>query len=65
MNVNDEVAVVTGGAGGIGLALCTRFAHEGAQVVLSDLNQEACEHQGGEYFFLPSLSALRWLGEEH
>ena len=21
--------------------------------------------RGGEYFFLPSLSALRWLGEEH
>ena len=21
--------------------------------------------RGGEYFFVPSLSALRWLGEEH
>jgi hypothetical protein len=21
--------------------------------------------RGGEYFFMPSLSALRWLGEEH
>jgi hypothetical protein len=21
--------------------------------------------RGGEYFFLPSLSAMRWLGEEH
>jgi NAD(P)-dependent dehydrogenase (short-subunit alcohol dehydrogenase family) len=27
---------VTGGASGIGLALCTRFAKEGADVVLSD-----------------------------
>jgi NAD(P)-dependent dehydrogenase (short-subunit alcohol dehydrogenase family) len=42
MNVNDKVAVVTGGASGIGLALCTRFAKEGAHVVLSDLDQEAC-----------------------
>jgi NAD(P)-dependent dehydrogenase (short-subunit alcohol dehydrogenase family) len=42
MNVNGKVAVVTGGASGIGLALCTRFAKEGAHVVLSDLDQEAC-----------------------
>jgi NAD(P)-dependent dehydrogenase (short-subunit alcohol dehydrogenase family) len=41
MKVNGKVAVVTGGASGIGLALCTRFAKEGAQVVLSDLDQEA------------------------
>ena len=45
MNVKDKVAVVTGGASGIGLALCTRFAQEGAHVVLSDLNQEACERR--------------------
>ncbi len=29
MNVKDKVCVVTGGASGIGLALCTRFAQEG------------------------------------
>jgi NAD(P)-dependent dehydrogenase (short-subunit alcohol dehydrogenase family) len=43
MDVKDKVCVVTGGASGIGLALCTRFAREGAHVVLSDLRQEACE----------------------
>jgi NAD(P)-dependent dehydrogenase (short-subunit alcohol dehydrogenase family) len=43
MNVRDKVCVVTGGASGIGLGLCTRFAREGAQVVLSDLNQDASE----------------------
>jgi NAD(P)-dependent dehydrogenase (short-subunit alcohol dehydrogenase family) len=42
MNLDDKVAVVTGGASGIGLGLCTRFAREGAHVVLSDLDQEAC-----------------------
>jgi NAD(P)-dependent dehydrogenase (short-subunit alcohol dehydrogenase family) len=36
MNVNGKVAVVTGGASGIGLALCTQFAKEGANVVLSE-----------------------------
>jgi NAD(P)-dependent dehydrogenase (short-subunit alcohol dehydrogenase family) len=45
MNVKDKVCVVTGGASGIGLALCTRFAREGAHVVLSDLRQEACERE--------------------
>jgi len=43
MNVKDKVCVVTGGAQGIGLALCTRFAREGAHVVLADLRQDACE----------------------
>ncbi|WP_433167125.1 SDR family oxidoreductase [Kribbella sp. CA-247076] len=42
MNVNGKVVVVTGGAGGIGLALCTRFARDGARVVLSDLDPAAC-----------------------
>jgi NAD(P)-dependent dehydrogenase (short-subunit alcohol dehydrogenase family) len=53
MNVNDKVAVVTGGASGIGLALCTRFAKEGAHVVLSDLSQEACERQAEPIGALP------------
>jgi NAD(P)-dependent dehydrogenase (short-subunit alcohol dehydrogenase family) len=53
MNVKDKVAVVTGGAQGIGLALCTRFAGEGAHVVLSDLSQEACERQAAPIGALP------------
>ena len=39
MNVKGNVTVVTGGAPGIGLGLCTRFAQQGAQVVQSDLRQ--------------------------
>src|SRR5215470_162297 len=53
MNVKDKVAVVTGGASGIGLALCTRFAAEGAQVVLSDLDQEACNQHAAPIAALP------------
>jgi NAD(P)-dependent dehydrogenase (short-subunit alcohol dehydrogenase family) len=37
----DKVIVVTGGASGIGLALCKRFAKEGAKVILSDISNNA------------------------
>jgi NAD(P)-dependent dehydrogenase (short-subunit alcohol dehydrogenase family) len=43
MELKDKVCVVTSGAQGIGLGLCTRFAQEGAHVVLSDLDQDKCE----------------------
>src|SRR5690606_32603279 len=38
-----KVAVVSGAAGGIGLAICRRLALEGAAVVLADRNAEAGE----------------------
>lgn len=38
-----KVAVVTGGASGIGLAMATRFAQEGMKVVLGDVEQPALE----------------------
>jgi NAD(P)-dependent dehydrogenase (short-subunit alcohol dehydrogenase family) len=36
----DRVAVVTGGASGIGLAMARRFAGEGMKVVLADIEEE-------------------------
>lgn len=41
MQLRDKVIVVTGGASGIGQALCRRFAEEGARaVVAADLNEK-------------------------
>jgi NAD(P)-dependent dehydrogenase (short-subunit alcohol dehydrogenase family) len=42
VEIRDRVVVVTGGGGGIGSALCRRFAADGArQVVVSDIDREA------------------------
>jgi NAD(P)-dependent dehydrogenase (short-subunit alcohol dehydrogenase family) len=38
MNLREKVVIVTGGAGGIGRAMCRRFAAEGARVVVSDID---------------------------
>ena len=44
MKVRDKVVVVTGGASGIGRALCLRFAAEGARaVVVSDINLDGID----------------------
>lgn len=39
----SRIAVVTGGASGIGLSICRRFSAEGATVVVADLNGDAAE----------------------
>ena len=42
-NFEGKTVVVTGGGGGIGGATCRRFASEGAQVAVFDMNLEAAE----------------------
>jgi len=46
--LKDKVVLVTGGAGGIGSAICRRFAEAGSTVVVFDLNGEAANRLAGE-----------------
>jgi NAD(P)-dependent dehydrogenase (short-subunit alcohol dehydrogenase family) len=39
----DKVAVVTGGASGIGRELCIELAHRGARVFVADINREGAD----------------------
>jgi len=38
--LDNKIALVTGGTGGIGTAICQRLADDGAQIVTTSLNQE-------------------------
>ena len=40
MRFSNKTAIVTGGAGGIGLAIALRLASEGANIVLADISME-------------------------
>lgn len=48
MRFENSVAIVTGAAGGIGLAIAKRLGSEGATLVLADLNEQALETAVGE-----------------
>jgi len=41
--LTNKVVIVTGGAGGIGSAICRRFAEEGAIVAVLDINLQAAQ----------------------
>jgi glucose 1-dehydrogenase len=41
MKLEDKVAIVTGGARGIGLAIARRYLREGAKVVIADIDESA------------------------
>ena len=40
MNIQDKVAVITGGASGLGLATAKALKEKGAKLMLLDLNED-------------------------
>src|ERR671925_140959 len=53
MRLGDAVVVVTGGGHGIGAALSRKFAEQGANVVVNDLDASAAEQVAGDIGGLP------------
>ncbi|MGZ3180927.1 MAG: SDR family NAD(P)-dependent oxidoreductase [Telluria sp.] len=49
MRFQDKVAIVTGAAGGIGLACARRFVQEGARVLLADLNEQKLAQAAAQF----------------
>ncbi|MCS6173266.1 MULTISPECIES: SDR family oxidoreductase [Shewanella] len=48
MDLKDKVVVITGGAGGLGLAMAQNFAQVGAKIALIDVDQEKLERACAE-----------------
>ncbi len=48
MRLKNKVAIITGGANGLGFAAAKRFVDEGANVVIADFNREAGEKAASE-----------------
>lgn len=62
---NGRVAIITGAASGLGRADAIRLAEEGAQVVLTDVNEQAgqlvAEECGGEFFTQDVADVESWV----
>lgn len=43
MKLENRVAIVTGGSGGIGYAVCEKFLEEGAKVILASIDQPSAD----------------------
>jgi len=58
VNLEGQVAVVTGGATGIGRAIALKLADKGAAVMIADINEESAEQTAAEVKEISGESAL-------
>ncbi len=58
MNFKDQVAVVTGGANGIGRAIALKLAAQGAAVMIADINKDAAIITAAEIEEISGNSAI-------
>jgi 3-oxoacyl-[acyl-carrier protein] reductase len=72
-SMTGQVAIVTGGGGGIGSAICRRLAHAGAQIIVIDLQQEKArdlvnslpgENHMVSYVSITDSAALKGLADQ-
>jgi 3-oxoacyl-[acyl-carrier protein] reductase len=63
MKLKDQVAVITGGAQGIGQAVAEAFAAEGAKIVVSDINAELAQKTADEIAAKYSVETLAVAGD--
>jgi 3-oxoacyl-[acyl-carrier protein] reductase len=52
MRLENKIAVVTGGAKGIGMEIALKFANEGAKVIVADMTELSFEHENVEGLIL-------------
>jgi 3-oxoacyl-[acyl-carrier protein] reductase len=61
LGLSDKVALVLGGGGGLGSAIATTLATEGAKVAVADVSQDALEHVKKQLTDIGTGSlALKW-----
>ena len=48
LRLDGEIAVVTGGARGIGRAICETFARQGATAVIADIDEDQANKTAAE-----------------
>ena len=59
MRLNNKIAVVTGGAKGLGMEMALRFANEGAKVIAVDMTELTYNHDAVEGYILNVTDSVK------